>query len=345
MRAVAPQFNLVSLSHHTAPLDLREKLALDEQGMARLHFSLQEAGMTEFLLLSTCNRLEVYSVGESEICRTVLLRELGRLLPIGKEMDLNAYIREYTQDKALLHLYRLCAGLDSQIIGETEIFGQVKQAYEQGLKSGTLGSLMNRAFQKAFQAAKWVRTNTHISEGQVSVGNVAVDLALRIFPDLKDSNVLVVGSGEVGQSLLKALRGRGARTITVTSRRYERAQALAAEYGAASIPFSEWHEQLGAYSIAIFSTAATSAVLTREQLQVALRKRHGDPLFLIDVAMPRDVAPDCAEVPGVFLYNLNDLSSIANENLSIRLADKERGEHYLQTKAEQTWADIVRRFD
>lgn len=344
MPSAHPQFSLVSLSHHTAPLDLREKLALDTNGMERLRGELFRAGQGEFLLLSTCNRLEVYTTGCGKTCKEVLARELGALLPLGTVSDINALFRYNTGKDALLHLFRVCAGLDSQIIGETEIFGQVKQAYEQAQKVQGLGSMMNRAFQKAFQAAKWVRSNTHISEGQVSIGNVTVDLALRIFSDLKDCKVLVVGSGEVGQSLLKALRGRGAQQITVTSRRLERAQALAAEFGADSLPFEEWPDKLGAFSIAIFSTASPTAVLTREQLQMALRKRQGDPLFLIDVAMPRDVAPDCAELPGVFLYNLDDLSAIANENLNIRMADKDRGENYLQTKAEHTWQDILKRF-
>ncbi len=339
-----PQFSLVSLSHHTAPLDLREKLALDTNGMERLRSELAKAGLGEFLLLSTCNRLEIYTPGCVQVCREVLHRELGTLLPLEAVPDPDALFRSYSGQEALLHLFRICSGLDSQIIGETEIFGQVKQAYEQTSKTNALGSMMNRAFQKAFQAAKWVRANTHISEGQVSIGNVAVELALRIFSDLRDCKVLVVGSGEVGQSLLKALRGRGAQQITVSSRRLERAEALAKEFGATSLAFEEWPDKLGAFSIAIFSTAAPGAVLSREQLQAALRKRHGDPLFLIDVAMPRDVAPDCAELPGVFLYNLDDLSAIANENLSIRMADKERGERYLQTKADHIWQDILRRY-
>ncbi|MDX2111612.1 MAG: glutamyl-tRNA reductase [Verrucomicrobiota bacterium] len=333
-------FHMVGLSHHATPLHVREKIALTNEQVRLLYSALKkQEGIHEVAVLRTCNRMEVYAFGHPQIITASVAHWIAEFSEYPLE-SLRQLLHDRSGHEAVTHLFKVSSGLDSQIIGETEVFGQVKDAYDQAIAEKTAGPVLHRTFQKAFQAAKWVRTNTRISQGQVSIGNVAVDLALRIFGELTHSRILVVGSGEVGQGVLKSLKGRGAKAITVSSRTAERAQSLAATYDAEMLRFHEWPGKLSQFDIAVFSTAAPNAILQAEMVDAAMQSRPSRPLFLIDVALPRDIDAAVADISNVFVYNLDDLSAIANENLAHRMADADTGTRYIEERARSLWEKL-----
>ena len=327
------QVFVAGVSHHTAPLDVRERIALDDAGKERLYGFLRDRGATaETLVLSTCNRTEVYGVGDQVACTDALKVFFRRESGISSENWENAFIVR-TGEEVIRHLFEVCAGLNSQIVGETEILGQVKAAYRAAADRRLVGPVLHRLFQKGFQASKWVRSHTGIGVGQVSIGNVAVDLAVRMFGHLGASRVMVVGSGEVGAAVVKSLHSRGVGGITVTSRRPAAADALAGEVGAQSLPFEDWSDWLFRFDIIICSTGAPEPILPRAAMASAMRHRPGSPVFLIDVAVPRDVDPLVEGLEDVFLYNMDDLAAIANENLEQRHAEIARCREFLAERA------------
>jgi len=226
------------------------------------------------------------------------------------------------------------------MLGETEILGQVKEAYAAAQTRHSVGPVLNRVFQKTFQYAKHVRTHTAIAEGQISVANVAVDLATKIFGALADAQILLLGAGEIGDKTAKAFQSRGARSLTVASRRLERATELANALGAVAIPFEQWPTRLADFDIVVCSTAAPETVVKLTDIRAAMKKRPARPLFLIDLALPRDVDPTAADEGNIFLYNLDDLAKIAEENLAARTAEVKRAREILTEKANLLWSQI-----
>ncbi|MGI9088714.1 MAG: glutamyl-tRNA reductase, partial [Chthoniobacterales bacterium] len=235
----------------------------------------------------------------------------------------------YEGDECVQHLFRVACGLDSMVVGETEVLGQAKQAYDAARTSGGAGPLLHRLFQRAFRVAKQVRTHTDITRGAVSVGSVAVDLAGKIFGELKTRKVLVLGAGETSERTARALVSRGVTDLRVSNRSGERAEALAALVGGRAVPFAGWENQCREIDILISSTAAEEPLLTREKLAPILRERWDRPLFIIDIAVPRDVAPDVNEMEGVFLYDLDSLRSIAEQSLALRRQQVAAGEQII----------------
>jgi len=220
----------------------------------------------------------------------------------------------------LQHLFKVAAGLDSMVIGETEIFGQLKKAYDLAFSHKFTGARLNKAFQRAFNVAKFIRTETNIQRGSVSVMSAAVELAEKIFSSLADHEVLVIGAGETSEKTARALQSRGVKKITVTNRSPERAAALAAELGTGTttVPFAQWPEAFEHIDIAVSSTAATTHILNRATLEPLMKRRHHRPLLLIDIAVPRDIDPAVSELDNVYLYNVDDLKAIADEYLKLR---------------------------
>jgi glutamyl-tRNA reductase len=331
---------MVGCSHHSTPLEVRERIALPPERLARLREALlSDPLIAESFVLHTCNRLEIYGsspAGAGETLEAQLARHLQVATTFtSDEAQTYAYTRD--AEEAVRHLYEVAAGLDSQLLGETEIFGQVKSAYESAQQVRSVGPVLHRLLQKTFQAAKWARTHTGIGQGQVSLGNVAVDLAERIFGRIAEARTLVVGSGEIGREVARALHSRGTREIAVTSRQLANAQALAAEVGGETIPFNAWAEKLRYVDIAVFATASPGALLTEAIADERLPERHGQPLFLVDLAMPRDVAPEVGERQAVFLYNLQDLAEIANRNRAMREAEVNRCRTELRERAANFW--------
>ena len=328
---------LLGSSHRTAPLEWREGLAVEGPRLAVLYRELHALDeVAECLILNTCNRLEIYGVGFGDRLSRLMADAFCRFQDVDpKELERFGYSK--TSEQAVAHIFAVSAGLDSQMIGETEILGQVKDSYRFAVDQKTVGRFLHRVFQKGFQAAKWARNSTAIGRGQVSIGNVAVDLAARIFGDLRRSRVLVVGSGEVGRKTVKALVSRGVKAISVTNRTAAAAKQLADEIGGVAIPYDGWQGSLSEFDIAICSTAAPQTLLDRETVAGAIRQRLRRPLFLIDLAVPRDIDAEVAEVPNVFLYGLDDLATIAEENRRARESELVRCREVLQDRAEAVW--------
>jgi len=336
---------LLGASHHTAPLELREKLALSGDKVDTLRGELRAlAGLPEFAVLNTCNRVEIYGVA----VQPEAIERLQAALCTLSQVDPKAFAQIRLQllgRPAVQHLLEVAAGVDSQMVGETEILGQVKEAYATAQGSGSTGPVLNRMFQKTFQAAKHVRTHTGIGEGQISTASVAVDLALKIYGDLQRCRIFVIGAGEIGEKTARAFKSRGAGTMAVTSRRFQRAEELAREFGARAVPFDGMVEALPQFDIAVCSTAAPEAVITRHMAAVAMRHRPNQPLFFIDLAMPRNIDPAAADLANVFLYNLDDLAKIAEENLAQRQSEIERVRALLAGRAEALWGQLVPRMN
>jgi len=336
----APKLFLVGATHRTAPLEFRERLALGpeaEEGFAR-----ELAGMNsvrEFAVLNTCNRVEIYGVAADEgapgqVAAAFCARQRVQSSDFGR-FGFVAHGRDVVQ-----HLLEVASGLDSQILGETEIFGQVKRAYAAAQARGSVRAVLNRVFQKAFQAAKHVRTDTAVTAGQVSVANVAVDLALDIFGSLGSARVLLIGAGEMGRRSGRAFASRGAGNLTVSSRTVEHASQLASELGAGVLRFEERETRLSEWYVVVCSTAAPGTVISAGAVRSAMRERGARPILFIDLAMPRDVDAEVAEAGNLFLYNLDDLSQIAEKNRLARAAEAERGRQVLSLRTESIWKQL-----
>jgi glutamyl-tRNA reductase len=224
----------------------------------------------------------------------------------------------HAEPHSLHHLFKVASGLDSMVIGETEIFGQIKSAYELALAHQHTGARLNKAFQRAFNVAKHIRTATNIQRGSVSVMSAAVELAEKIFSSLAEHEVLVIGAGETSEKTARALQSRGVKKITVTNRSPERATALAAELGGRAVPFENWPDEFERIDIAISSTAALQHILDRAKLEPLMKRRKNRPLLLIDIAVPRDIDPAVNALDNVYLYNVDDLQSIADDYLNLR---------------------------
>ena len=311
----------IGISHHTAKVETRERYAL-----RRSEETLRAgSGCAEALILPTCNRVEVYGAAEATIRTEQIVRYLAES---DTTEDAGAFYR-YEGEDCVRHLFRVVSGLDSMIIGETEILGQAKKAYENARASGNAGPLLHRLFQRAFRAAKQVRSRTEITRGAVSVGSVAVELAVKIFGDLSKRKVLLLGAGETSERTARALASRGVTDIRVSNRSLERAETLAGVVRGRAVPFAEWSKQCAEIDILISSTSADEPLLTPGILSPLIRERVDRPLFIIDIAVPRDVAPEVNELDGVYLYDIDSLQSIAAQSLALRRQQIAAGEEII----------------
>ncbi|MBU6399047.1 MAG: glutamyl-tRNA reductase [Verrucomicrobia bacterium] len=323
---------VVGLSHHTAPVTVRERFAFAEASIPEAIRRLRQAGQVEeAVILSTCNRVEIYAAAGQERQALVELEQFLRGQQSGEPV-LDGAIYALGEPQSLEHLFKVASGLDSMVLGETEILGQLKKAYELALKHKHTGGGLNRAFQKAFNVAKQIRTETNIQRGSVSVGSVAAELAEKIFTALADRAVLVVGAGDTSEKTARALLSRGARELVVTNRTHERAQALATELGGRAIPFDDWLAEFERIDIIISSTAAPHYILDRTKLQPLLKRRKNRPLLLIDIAVPRDIEPEVNFLENVYLYNIDDLQAIADDYLKQRQEEIARCEQIIRDK-------------
>ena len=330
-------------SHRTASLDLREKIAVGPDKIESFYESLDSLShLDEYLILNTCNRVEIYGVSTGTDLRPQLLDIFCNLHQLALD-QLTPHTFWKTNHEVLEHLFNVSAGVDSQMLGETEIFGQVKQSYSGAQTRKTVGPVLNRVFQRSFKEAKWARTHTSISKGQVSIGNVAVDLATRIFGDLKFSRILIVGAGEVAIKTVQSLQSRGAGQVTVTSRNRDHAHEVADTFEGSVLSFENFKRHLHEFDIILTSTSASGAILSASEIKKTIRRRAGLPLFIIDAAVPRDVEPSASLLEDVFLYNLDDLSAIANENMKHRQEDVENLKLTFAQRSWQLWLTLIRR--
>lgn len=310
----------LSCNFRTAELGVLEALSLSRERLDELYAKGVFAEFAECVVLSTCNRVEIYA-RIAEKSAEKLAGKLAGISGLTPETILkNAQI--FSGCNAVRHLFEVASGLDSRMVGEAEILGQVKQAYEAACASGTSGATLNRIFQKSFQAAKWARSETGISQGQISVGNVAVELAGRVFGNLSRCSVLVVGTGEAGRKTAQSFVSRGAENVLVASRSFERAHALANEIGAGAIELDSVAARMIHADIVVGCTAVSESLISAQELNRILKQRCERPLFLIDLGMPRNF-PSGVEADSLWIYGLEDLAAIANENLASREREAE----------------------
>ena len=306
----------VGLSHRTAPLELRERFAIPDGQLAAMTAELaRRPGLGEAVIVSTCNRVEFYVAAENAAEGFASATEFiaGKIA----EAEDGAFYR-HSAARSIQHLFAVASGLDSMVLGETEILGQLKKAYQVAQDAGATGRHLNKLFQRAFNVAKEVRTQTNITRGAVSVGSAAVDLAERIFGRLSDCKVMILGAGETGEMTAGALQARGVKTIFVANRNYDRAVALAEKMQGRAVHFDEWPHEIRAVDILIGSTAAPHHVLTAAQLAPVMRTRADRPLFCIDLAVPRDIEPAVNDLDGVYVYDIDSLQAIADHSMNVR---------------------------
>lgn len=334
------QVFVLGATHHRVPIEVRERLALSAESAEAIRSQFASlAGLEELVILNTCNRVEFYGVASGETAISAVRDGFCAKQQFDRE-DFARFCVDLRDQKAVQHLYEVASGLDSQMLGETEIFGQVKDAYARAQTQGSTGAVLNRVFQKAFHAAKQVRTETAITLGQVSVANVAVELAGSIFGSLKETRTLLVGAGEIGEKTARAFLSRGAQSLTVSSRTLANAIRLAEDLGASAIPFEQREQHLHEFDNVVCATSAPSTVITSEAVAVAMARRRARPLLFVDLALPRDVDPGVAELENVYLYNLDDLAKVADENRRLREAQVLKARTIIEAKARQLWENL-----
>ena len=320
----------VGLSHRTAPVELRERVDFAHAGIERALTALIASGLTrEAVVLSTCNRSEIYATLDRDADVEGLSRFFGEYHGV-RHAEIAGQLYVHRGPDAARHLFRVAAGLDSLIVGEPQVFGQVKSAYAVASDRGLTGAVVNRLFHTAFAAGKRVRTETGLSEGAVSVSYAAVALAKKIFGTIQDRTVLIAGAGEMAGLTGVHLKAQDARRIVITSRTAATAGRLAEELGGEAVPWTELPDALTVADVAVTATGASVPVITRELVQTVMRQRPHRPLFIIDIAVPRDVEPSAGNLEQVFLYNIDDLQQIVKDNLAKRGAELSRAEEIVE---------------
>jgi glutamyl-tRNA reductase len=333
---------LIGLSHKTAPVEVREKLAFSHAMLrsALTHFdhTHQQAHLEdvrEGAILSTCNRLEVYAlVRDPDIAGRAIVDFLAHACDVPPELFSPHLYICYDED-AVHHLFRVAAGLDSMVLGEPQILGQITDAYEAALSQGAAGTVLSALFRAAIHAGKRVRTETAIGVNPSSISSVAANLAGQLLGDLSERQVLLIGAGEMGAIAVRALQRRGVAHITVANRTYQSAAQLAETWGGRAITFQQLTEAMTLADIIITSTGAPHTILNRELLEPAMAARPNHPLLIIDIAVPRDVDPDVTELPHVHLHDIDDLQSQAEDNVRERISEIPRVELIVETEMDQ----------
>jgi glutamyl-tRNA reductase len=325
---------VIGLNHQSCPVTIRERFAFAEARVAATLQLLRDSGVAdEAVILSTCNRVEIYAATTLEAQKAFAALQDFLVTCHDYREPLTDEIYAYGEPQSLHHLFKVAAGLDSMILGETEILGQLKKAYDVALQNGHTGGQLNKAFQRAFNVAKHIRTTTSIQRGSVSVASVAVELAQKIFAHLSDRDVMVIGAGDTSEKTARALLSRGARSIIVANRSHDRAVLLAQELGGRAVHFDEWGKEFQNIDIAISSTSAPHYILDRTKLEPLMKLRRNRPLLLIDIAVPRDIDPAVNLMENVFVYNIDDLQAIADDYLKQRREEVARCEQIIIEKA------------
>jgi glutamyl-tRNA reductase len=307
---------VLGLNHRSAPVDLRERLAIGDDQLPTALTSLQELG-DEAYVLSTCNRTELYLVGEDPEPRAALVDFLARAEHVpAHEFEPHCYYM--TDNDAARHLFRVASGLDSMVLGEDQVLGQVRSAFQASQAAGTVQRSLGRTLPMAIEVGRRVRSETSIGRGSVSPSSVAVTLAQRTLGDLRARSVLVIGAGEAGKATARSLVQAGVERIVVTNRSTQRAEHVTSAVPAVAVPFDELAEALYRADIAIGCTSATEHVVSADELRGVMARRQGGPLLCIDIAVPRDFDPGVADIPGVHLYNIDDLEEASTETRNER---------------------------
>ncbi len=330
---------IVGLSHKTAPVEIREKLAFAPTAMERpLRQMLELSTIAEGLIVSTCNRVELCAATkEPEAAIIELRRFLAEYHEIGSD-EINDSLYDYQGEEAIRHLFRVASSLDSMVLGEPQILGQIKTAYGYAAEFKTAGLILNRFLHKAFSVAKRVRTETAIASNAVSVSFAAVEMARKIFDRLDDKAVMIIGAGEMCELAARHFVSNGVSKVLVTNRTFERAEKLAAEFQGKAVPFDSFVDHLAEVDIVMTSTGAPNFILGQRQMEEVLKRRKNRPMFLIDIAVPRDIDPKVNKLDNAYLYDVDDLQDVVQANLKERkkeagkaeaIVEQEIGQFYL----------------
>lgn len=305
-------FSILGINHKTASVALREKVAFGEERLrTALRILRQEAGVTEVVILSTCNRTELYwagSAGRSELTNWLQRHH-------GADLDLDNSLYVHQEHEAVEHAFNVAAGLDSMVLGEAQILGQLKEAYRIAQEAGSTGPTLNKLFQAAFAAAKRVRTETQVGANSVSLASATVSLARRVYSDLGEHSALLIGAGEMIALTARHMASQGIKRMVIANRSLPRAQTLAAEFKAYAVGLHELGPELEAADIVVSCTASPVPLITKSLASAALHaRRRRRPLFMVDLAVPRDIDPEVADLPDVYLFSIDDLQKVIDEN-------------------------------
>lgn len=333
----------IGLSHHTAPVDVREQIAVPDHMLSDALTDLVDfAHLAEASIVSTCNRTEIYchqTEGKSQRIKEWLcqFKQLG-------PNELDPYLYTLPDQQAVRHSFRVAAGLDSMVLGESQILGQMKTAFAMAHKNGQTGKVLNHLFQQTFSVAKQVRTETAIGNSPVSVAYAAVSLAKQIFADLSEQTVLMIGAGETIELVAKHMHNNGIKKCIIANRSAERAQNLAREFSAEAISLDELSDRLPEADIVFSSTASTLPILGKGRIETALKQRKNRRVFMVDLAVPRDIEPQAADLPSIYLYTVDDLRNVINDNMKTRESSAVEAEKIVDTHT-NIFMDWMHRLD
>lgn len=326
----AVKFAVTGLNHVTAPVEVRERLAFSQDRVGEAVAALRRLpGTHEALVLSTCNRVEISVAAEDSIDAHESIEEFLAGYHKVERNWLHPYLYHFAGTDAIRHLFRVASSLDSMVVGEPQILGQLKDAFETAKSAGTVNSLLENVVTNAFRVAKRVRTETEIGQNAVSVSYAAVELARQIFGSLDHRKVLLIGAGKMSELAARHLSRAGIAEVLVTNRSQERAQAMAELFGGRIVPYDNFEVALHDVDVVITSSGAPHFILTREQMRRVNHARKGRPMFIIDIAVPRNVEPSVNELEGVFLYDIDDLQKVVDSNRKVREAEAEDAERII----------------
>lgn len=336
------QIIIIGLNHRTAPVEIRERLAFPPEAMGRaLRGLLEKESLKEGVILSTCNRVEVCSLTRQGFLGTAEVKEFLAAYHAIPSEELNGYLYHYEGDEAVKHMFRVASSLDSMVLGEPQILGQVKDAYGYGAEFQTIGPILDKFFAKTFSVAKRVRTETRVASSAVSVSYAAVELARKIFGELSDKTAMLIGAGEMCELAARHLLSAGVRGILVTNRTFERAVKLAEEFGGTPIRFDELPVHLKRADIVLSSTGASHFIIKKHDVEEVIRVRKNRPMFFIDMAVPRDIDPDANQVDNVYVYDIDDLNNVIDLNLEERQKEAVKAEEIVEEEVRsfRRWLD------
>jgi len=330
----------LGLNHRTAPVEVRERIAIAAPEIAQHFLAIREQSLSEeTVILSTCNRVELYAVVPPDDGGAGLTRYLARAHGL-RQKELHGHLYRFTGTEAVSHLFRVASSLDSMVVGEPQILGQVKSAFRLARENGAIGRVMHPLMRRTLSVAKRIRTETRIGQASVSVGTSGVDLARQVFGRLDDKRALLLGAGEMGTLVARALLAHGAEELVVANRTWQRAVDLSLQFGGTAIHLDQVDGYLERVDIAIVSTSTSGHLLTRARMASVMRARRYRPLFLVDLSVPRNVAPDVHELEGAYVFNIDDLSEVARAGLEKRQREATVAEQIVRDEAARCYESL-----
>ena len=315
---------ILGLNHNTAPIEIRERLYANEETVPILLRRIRERGVAESVIISTCNRTEIYFSGGNNDKTAREIRSILSETFTAPEEWFNDYTYCFSGEEAYRHLFIVASGLDSMVIGEPEILGQVKDAYRTAARAGSTSFYLNKTFHKTFSVAKRIRTETRIGYNPLSISSMAVELAKKIFGNLEEKKILVIGAGEMCETALKYFQKEGVREVYIANRTYQKARELAGEIIGTAMPFSDLSELLAVVDMVLTSTGSERPIIGPDLIQTVMKKRKNRPIFLIDIAVPRDIDPSVNNIGNTYLYDIDDLKELSQKHLADRVKESEK---------------------